>query len=40
MIAIDASVGATDGPNKENVVGIMIYNRAWFHDDLYAVTCR
>jgi hypothetical protein len=31
-------VSCTRGPNKENFVGMMIYNRAWFHDDLYAVT--
>jgi hypothetical protein len=31
-------VNCTHGPNKENFFGMMIYNRAWFHDDLYAVT--
>jgi hypothetical protein len=31
-------VNCTHGPNKENFVGMMLYNRAWFHDDLYAIT--
>jgi hypothetical protein len=26
------------GPNKEEFLGMMLYNRAWFHDDLYAIT--
>jgi Putative beta-barrel porin-2, OmpL-like. bbp2/Carboxypeptidase regulatory-like domain len=31
-------VTCTNGPNKENFFGMMLYNRAWFHDDLYAIT--
>jgi hypothetical protein len=31
-------VNCTRGPNKENFLGMMLYNRAWFHNDLYAVT--
>jgi Putative beta-barrel porin-2, OmpL-like. bbp2/Carboxypeptidase regulatory-like domain len=31
-------VTCTNGQNKENFFGMMLYNRAWFHDDLYAVT--
>jgi hypothetical protein len=31
-------VNCTHGPNKENFVGMMIYNRAWFDNDLYAIT--
>jgi Putative beta-barrel porin-2, OmpL-like. bbp2/Carboxypeptidase regulatory-like domain len=31
-------VNCTHGPNKESFLGVMLYNRAWFHNDLYAVT--
>jgi hypothetical protein len=31
-------VTCTNGKNKENFFGMMLYNRAWFHDDLYAIT--
>lgn len=31
-------VHCTKGPNKEEFLGVMFYNRAWFHNDLYAVT--
>jgi hypothetical protein len=31
-------VHCTSGPNKEEFLGVMLYNRAWFHNDLYAVT--
>ena len=31
-------VHCTRGPNKANFFGLMLYNRAWFHHDLYAVT--
>jgi Putative beta-barrel porin-2, OmpL-like. bbp2/Carboxypeptidase regulatory-like domain len=31
-------VHCTHGPNKEEFLGVMLYNRAWFHNDLYAVT--
>jgi hypothetical protein len=31
-------ITCTGGPNKDNFLGMMFYNRAWFHDDLYAVT--
>ena len=31
-------VNCIRGPNKENFLGMMLYNRAWFHNDLYAVT--
>jgi len=31
-------VNCTHGPNKDNFFGMMLYNRAWFHNDLYAVT--
>jgi hypothetical protein len=31
-------VNCTHGPNKENFLGMMLYNRVWFHNDLYAVT--
>ena len=27
-----------EGPNKESFFGVMVYNRFWFHNDLYAVT--
>jgi hypothetical protein len=31
-------ITCTHGQNKANFFGMMLYNRAWFHDDLYAVT--
>jgi hypothetical protein len=31
-------VNCTHGPNKENFVGAMLYDRTWLHNDLYAVT--
>jgi hypothetical protein len=31
-------VHCTHGPNKEEFLGVMLYNRTWFHNDLYAVT--
>ena len=31
-------ISCTSGPNKENFFGMMLYNRAWFHNDLYAIT--
>jgi hypothetical protein len=31
-------ITCTNGRNKENFFGMMAYNRAWFHDDLYAIT--
>jgi hypothetical protein len=31
-------ITCTHGQNKANFSGMMLYNRAWFHDDLYAVT--
>ena len=31
-------INCTHGPNKDNFLGMMLYNRAWFHSDLYAVT--
>jgi Putative beta-barrel porin-2, OmpL-like. bbp2/Carboxypeptidase regulatory-like domain len=31
-------VHCTKGPNKEEFLGVMLYDRAWFHNDLYAVT--
>jgi hypothetical protein len=31
-------ISCTGGPNKDNFFGMMLYNRAWFHNDLYAVT--
>ena len=31
-------VSCSRGPNKENFVGVMAYDRTWFHHDLYAVT--
>jgi hypothetical protein len=31
-------VHCTGGPNKENFLGMMFYDRTWFHNDLYAVT--
>jgi Putative beta-barrel porin-2, OmpL-like. bbp2/Carboxypeptidase regulatory-like domain len=31
-------INCTHGPNKDNFLGMMLYNRAWFHNDLYAVT--
>ncbi|MGO9635758.1 MAG: TonB-dependent receptor [Steroidobacteraceae bacterium] len=31
-------VHCTGGPNKENFVGAMLYDRTWFHNDLYAIT--
>jgi hypothetical protein len=31
-------VHCSHGPNKANFVGLMAYNRVWFHNDLYAVT--
>ena len=31
-------VHCTQGPNKEEFLGAMLYNRAWFHNDLYAIT--
>jgi Putative beta-barrel porin-2, OmpL-like. bbp2/Carboxypeptidase regulatory-like domain len=31
-------VHCTHGPNKEEFLGMMLYNRTWFHNDLYAIT--
>jgi Putative beta-barrel porin-2, OmpL-like. bbp2/Carboxypeptidase regulatory-like domain len=31
-------VHCTQGPNKEEFLGVMLYDRTWFHNDLYAVT--
>ena len=31
-------VHCTQGPNKEEFLGMMLYNRTWFHNDLYAIT--
>jgi hypothetical protein len=31
-------VHCTSGPNKEEFLGMMLYNRTWFHNDLYAIT--
>jgi Putative beta-barrel porin-2, OmpL-like. bbp2/Carboxypeptidase regulatory-like domain len=31
-------VTCSSGKNKENFFGMMLYDRTWFHDDLYAVT--
>jgi hypothetical protein len=31
-------VHCTAGPNKEEFLGMMLYNRTWFHNDLYALT--
>ena len=31
-------MSCTSGPNKDNFFGMMLYNRAWFHNDLYAIT--
>ena len=31
-------VHCTGGPNKENFLGAMLYDRTWFHSDLYAMT--
>jgi hypothetical protein len=31
-------VTCTNGQNKENFFGMQFYNRAWFHNDLYAIT--
>ncbi len=31
-------VTCSSGQNKENFFGMMLYDRTWFHDDLYAVT--
>jgi hypothetical protein len=31
-------VTCTHGPNKANFIGAMLYDRAWFHHDLWAVT--
>jgi hypothetical protein len=31
-------VHCTHGPNKEEFLGVMVYDRTWFHSDLYAVT--
>ncbi len=31
-------VHCTKGPNKEEFLGVMLYDRTWFHDDLYAIT--
>jgi hypothetical protein len=31
-------VHCTRGPNKEEFLGVMLYDRTWFHNDLYAVT--
>jgi len=31
-------VNCTHGPNKENFIGAMLYDRTWLHNDLYAVT--
>jgi Putative beta-barrel porin-2, OmpL-like. bbp2/Carboxypeptidase regulatory-like domain len=31
-------ISCTGGQNKDNFVGMMLYDRTWFHNDLYAVT--
>ncbi|HZO22080.1 MAG TPA: outer membrane beta-barrel protein [Steroidobacteraceae bacterium] len=31
-------VNCTHGPNKANFLGVMLYNRAWFDHDRYAIT--
>jgi hypothetical protein len=31
-------VTCSNGQNKENFFGMMLYDRTWFHNDLYAVT--
>jgi hypothetical protein len=31
-------ITCTNGQNKENFFGMQLYNRTWFHDDLYAIT--
>ena len=31
-------ISCSSGQNKDNFFGMMLYNRAWFHNDLYAVT--
>jgi putative OmpL-like beta-barrel porin-2/carboxypeptidase family protein len=31
-------VSCSGGQNKENFFGMMLYDRTWFHNDLYAVT--
>jgi hypothetical protein len=31
-------VHCTHGPNKEEFLGVMLYDRTWFHNDLYAIT--
>ncbi len=31
-------INCTHGPNKDNFFGMMLYDRTWFHNDLYAVT--
>ncbi|MGO8856286.1 MAG: TonB-dependent receptor, partial [Steroidobacteraceae bacterium] len=31
-------VHCSNGQNKENFFGMMLYDRTWFHNDLYAVT--
>ena len=31
-------VTCSNGKNKENFLGMMLYDRTWFHNDLYAVT--
>ena len=31
-------VSCLHGPTQENFIGAMLYNRTWFHNDLYAIT--
>jgi hypothetical protein len=31
-------INCTHGPNKDNFFGMMLYDRTWLHNDLYAVT--
>jgi Putative beta-barrel porin-2, OmpL-like. bbp2 len=31
-------LNCTHGPNKSAFLGFMVYNRFWFHNDLYAIT--
>jgi hypothetical protein len=31
-------INCTGGKNEDNFFGMMLYNRAWFHNDLYAIT--
>jgi hypothetical protein len=31
-------ISCTGGRNEDNFLGMMLYNRAWFHDNLYAIT--